>query len=142
MKIFIPSSREEDYPDLRNKAREDSVAYMYKNGVVVKVAENMIRIWYDTKENFETVSKQPFLSEKEEKQIIQNSVGVWEQESYSDLPILDISMPSDKALLITQYYSQGTDEYGNENYLKKECEVDVNEKEYADFTKDIEYTIK
>ena len=27
------------------------------------------------------------------------------------------------------------------NYLKKECEVDVSTREYADFTKDIEYKI-
>lgn len=141
MKIFIPSSQEEDYPDLRNKAREDSFAYMYKNGVVVKVAENMIRIWYDTKENFDSVSKQPFMTEEGEKQIIQNSLGVWEQESYSDLPVLDISMPSDEILLIKQYYPQGTDVYGNMNYLKKECEVDVSTREYTDFTKDIEYKI-
>lgn len=141
MKIFIPSSQEEDYPELRNKACEDSVAYTYKDGVAVKVTEDTIRIWYDTKENFDRVSKQPFMTEEEEKQIIQDSLGVWEQESYSDLPVLDIFMPSDKILLIKQYYPQGTDVYGNMNYLKKECEVDVSTREYADFTKDIEYKI-
>lgn len=141
MKIFIPSSQEGDYPELRNKAREESVAYTYKDGVAVKVTEDTIRIWYDTKENFDRVSKQPFMTEGEEKQIIQNSLGVWEQESYGDLPVLDISMPSDKILLIKQYYPQGTDVYGNMNYLKKECEVDVSTREYADFTKDIEYKI-
>ncbi len=141
MRIFIPSSQEEDYPDLRNKAREESVAYTYKDGVAVKVTEDVIRIWYDTKENFDSVSKQPFMTEEEEKQIIQNSLGVWEQESYSDLPVLDISMPSDEILLIKQYYPQGTDVYGNMNYLKKECEVDVSTREYTDFTKDIEYKI-
>lgn len=141
IKIFISSSQEDDYPDLRNKAREESVAYTYKDGVAVKVTEDVIRIWYDTKENFDSVSKQPFMTEEEEKEIIQNSLGVWEQELYSDLPVLDISMSSDEILLIKQYYPQGTDVYGNMNYLKKECEIDVSTREYADFTKDIEYKI-
>lgn len=141
MKIFVPTSEMEDYPKLKDKARKNAIAYDYRDGVVIEVTKNFIRLWYDTVENYEIYSKQQLLSEEEERGIIGETLGVWEQEERWDLPILDITMPSDDKLLIKQYYSEGVDEYGNELFSQKECEVNISDKEYADFSKNIEYKI-